>query len=228
MTLGNELIKEELEVNFFEPALGLIITNLEFLEDELNQESKNVKFISKFIDNLNELDDYDDFDNLVKKFEIIENEIIDVIKQTRDADKYMLLDNFFTAKTLLNEMISQGSFMDKALSFEEQENISEIELIKEMKKFVISQANIWYQNLDNKDQNDFNISNEFAKVLNILIKEKDFVDFKEANDMLVQLFVLDNKITLNNFAYIEEIFAKLIKTKALITLIDFWEQGETD
>ncbi|AUF83603.1 hypothetical protein CXP39_02200 [Mesoplasma syrphidae] len=217
---------QELELGFFEPALGLIITNLEFLEDELKQENKNFDKLTKLIDKFSELEVIEEFENLVDDLVKMTAAIEKVIFEIVDVDQAKLLSFLYLASGIANNLKETELLMQIATKIEQKmsegifENTEE-NLIAEYKTMITEYAHEQYQDiLTNLEI--INYSDEFKKILNILTKEKDFNDLKEGNTVLVELFILENPV-INELGYLK-IWRLLNNLEGLLTLMIFWEQ----
>lgn len=217
---------QELELGFFEPALGLIITNLEFLEDELQQEQQSVKQLTKIIDKFNELEAIEEFEKVVAQLGDLAPTIEQAIFKIVDADQAKLLSYLYLALTIANNLKESELLMQIAEVVEKKllkgtfEN-NEENLISEYKTLLTNFANQEYQTIVN-DLSTIQYQDEFKKVLNILAKEQDFDDLKEGNGVLMELFALANPVA-NDKHYLV-MWNRFNNLDGLFTVITFWEQ----
>lgn len=221
---------EIIEINFFEPALGLIISNLEFLETELKEEKITNPDLTNLINEISEIDEFEQWEACVKKLNILIPQLLNIIEKIINANRYELLAILFTIIALTNNLAEQGQFMTKVIALQNEVNQSEEQLIQEMKKYIVILAQQIYQELSIRDDSEFIKSDEWQKVIDTLNKDQEltFDDVKDGSSLLIELFELDNKLNHQNFFHLSNIFKNLIEIDALITLIEFWEQGLLD
>ncbi|WP_027063210.1 hypothetical protein [Mesoplasma seiffertii] len=217
---------QELELGFFEPALGLIITNLEFLEDELQQEQQPVKELTKILDQFNELEAIEEFEKVVAELVNLTPVLEQTIFKIVDADQAKLLSYLYLANSIATNLKETALLMQIAGTIETKledgifEN-NEENLVAEYKTLLTQFANHEYQEILN-DLSTIQYQEEFKKVLNILSKEQDFDDLKEGNGVLMELFALANPVS-NNSSYLT-MWKRLNNLEGLFTVITFWEQ----
>ncbi|ATZ17353.1 hypothetical protein ELUMI_v1c06310 [Williamsoniiplasma luminosum] len=214
--------KKELELNFFEPALGLIIANLEFLEEELRQEQVDTSRLNILIDNFNDLEKLEDFEctaetlvNLAKDFE-------KTIASKANLDQFKVMSYLYLATNLAKILENDGQLNEIISNIDNDENETEEQIIEFSKAQVIELIKEKYLSIKNEINQGLKVDDAFNKVLNILIKEEDFNEFNEGNSILIELLMNQFKIKESNIA---QIFNWLIFNESIILLINFWEQS---
>ncbi|AVP49154.1 hypothetical protein [Williamsoniiplasma luminosum] len=214
--------KKELELNFFEPALGLIIANLEFLEEELRQEQVDTSRLNILIDNFNDLEKLEDFEctaetlvNLAKDFE-------KTIASKANLDQFKVMSYLYLATNLAKILENDGQLNEIISNIDNDENETEEQIIEFSKAQVIELIKEKYLLIKDEINQGLKVDDAFNKVLNILIKEEDFNEFNEGNSILIELLMNQFKIKESNIA---QIFNWLIFNESIILLINFWEQS---
>ncbi|WP_026389775.1 hypothetical protein [[Acholeplasma] multilocale] len=226
-------VQEEVELGFFEPSLGLIITNLEFLEEELAQEKIDVKALTNLIDEFNEIEDLEQWNGLVNKLDEMSQGLIENILKIVDADHFKLLSYLFLALTLAKHLKEDEKLMQFAIELEEKiankelVNNDEV-IIVEYKGLVVNLVNELYAHIQERITDETPVSDEFKKVVKILAKEKELADLRDGTEVLMDLYVVEHEINNESKETVLLQFQTLNEINGLITLIDFWEQDNLE
>ncbi|PPE05180.1 hypothetical protein [Williamsoniiplasma lucivorax] len=215
--------EQELELNFFEPALGLIITNLEFLEEELIEEKIATKKLKQLIDNFHELERIEDFDVLAETLTILGTELKAVIVAQPNLDQFKVMSYLDLAINLAQALKTDGQLSQIILEIANNPEVAtEEDVIELTKEHVNHLLKANYLSIQEILDQGFKVEDAFIKILKILIKEDNFNEFSEGNSILIELLTNQFKLKNDNVC---DIFNYLIGNEGIILLINFWQQG---
>ncbi|AVN60368.1 hypothetical protein CG007_01890 [Mesoplasma entomophilum] len=215
-------MNNEIEIDFLEPGLAIIISSLENIEAEL----KNNKELTFLLDDLNEVEELEDLAKLLTKLKSLEKQLLSEIKALNHLEEFDIVSDLQIA-TAMSDFLAADEFLFKFTELVEtkdivvtQENILEI-----FKEEIIKQVNKIYKEAISKLKNIYDNENEFMKVLKIATDESNLNDLREASKLMINLLKIERAVS-EEKKY--EILAILNKAESLINLIDIWSQYEID
>ncbi|ATQ35519.1 hypothetical protein MENTO_v1c03730 [Mesoplasma entomophilum] len=215
-------MNNEIEIDFLEPGLAIIISSLENIEAEL----KNNKELTFLLDDLNEVEELEDLAKLLTKLKSLEKQLLSEIKALNHLEEFDIVSDLQIA-TAMSDFLAADEFLFKFTELVEtkdivvtQENILEI-----FKEEIIKQVNKIYKEAISKLKNIYDNENEFMKVLKIATDESNLNDLREASKLMINLLKIERTVS-EEKKY--EILAILNKAESLINLIDIWSQYEID
>ncbi|UKS54296.1 hypothetical protein [Mycoplasma feriruminatoris] len=221
---------EIFDTDFFESGLAYILTNLDFIQEELEQENLQTDLIEKLIADFEVVNEYDQWDLLTNNLLQAENEILNQILQIKDSTKFHLLSSYFLAKHLAIYLKSNSFLIEKIEQLETNyiDNLTDEkkeEFINNIKQEVLKNNSEIYKQNEEIYKDLFDKKAEFKKIYQLLIKETEFEDFSYANELLFNM--LDNYTKFDNK---EDLLKLEILTNAqsLIDFITFYESSLFD
>ncbi|KNG79702.1 hypothetical protein [Mycoplasma sp. HU2014] len=216
---------QEIELDFFEPSLGLIIANLDNVLDELNKDNNNYKQLENLINEFENIENLDNWDELVNKLEKLELQIIKELLNIKDSSMFNLISSLQISKHLAF-LLKQNNFVFK--------NLNDLEMNAKALKWTSQQEYIdFYKQVITNQVNDVlkehkllfeqlnSQKDEFKKVYNLLISEQNFDDLLEGNKILIDILKLN--INLNDTLDLKRLDI-LNKVEAYLEFINFWQQ----
>lgn len=219
-------MNNEIEIDFLQPSLAIIISSLENIEAEL----KNNNNLTKILDQLNEVEEINELVKILSEFKKLKHELLDQIKQLKHKEEFDIICDLQIASAM-SEFLNTDQFLFKFTDSLEarlqakeviitQENILEI-----YKEEIILQINKFYTQAILIFKNVFNNEHEFMKVLKIAAEENNLNDLREASKLLINILKIER--TIDNIKKYE-LLEILNKAEVLINLIDIWSQYEMD
>ncbi|MDQ0567858.1 hypothetical protein [Mycoplasma yeatsii] len=216
---------QEVELDFFEPSLGLIIANLDNVLDELNKDNNNYIQLENLINEFENIESLDNWDQLVNKLEKLEDLIINELVNIKDSSVFNLISCLQISKHLAF-LLKQNNFVFKQLDdLENNTNAMkwnhQQDYIDFYKQVIVEKSNQLLK--ENKQLFEQLISqkDEFKKVYNVLISEQNFDDLLEGNKLLIDILKLN--INFNDILNLKRL-SILNKVQAYLEFINFWQQ----
>ncbi|ATZ20885.1 hypothetical protein [Mesoplasma coleopterae] len=213
-------MNNEIEIDFLEPGLAIIISSLENIEAEL----KNNKELTFLLDELNEVEELEDLVKMLTRLKSLEKQLLLEIKALNHMEEFDIVSDLQVASAM-SDFLTPDEFLFKFTELVEtkdivvtQENILEI-----FKEEIIKQVNKIYKDTISELNNIFDNENEFVKILKIGSEEKNLNDLREASKLAINLLKIERRIDKEK-KY--EILSILNRAESLISLIDIWSQYE--
>ncbi|WFQ90351.1 hypothetical protein [Mycoplasma feriruminatoris] len=221
---------EIFDTDFFESGLAYILTNLDFIQEELEQENLQTDLIEKLIADFEVVNEYDQWDLLTNNLLQAENEILNQILQIKDSTKFHLLSSYFLAKHLAIYLKSNSFLIEKIEQLETNyiDNLTDEkkeEFINNIKQEVLKNNSEIYKQNEEIYKDLFDKKAEFKKIYQLLIKETEFEDFSYANELLFNM--LDNYTKFDNKDDLLKLEI-LTNAQSLIDFITFYESSLFD
>ncbi|WFQ91996.1 hypothetical protein MFERI14815_00612 [Mycoplasma feriruminatoris] len=221
---------EIFDTDFFESGLAYILTNLDFIQEELEQENLQTDLIEKLIADFEVVNEYDQWDLLTNNLLQAENEILNQILQIKDSTKFHLLSSYFLAKHLAIYLKSNSFLIEKIKQLETNyiDNLTDEkkeEFINNIKQEVLKNNSEIYKQNEEIYKDLFDKKAEFKKIYQLLIKETEFEDFSYANELLFNM--LDNYTKFDNKDDLLKLEI-LTNAQSLIDFITFYESSLFD
>ncbi|AVN65095.1 hypothetical protein CG002_01805 [Mesoplasma florum] len=219
-------MNNEIEVDFLEPGLAIVISSLENVEAEL----KNKKELTSLLDNLNEVEELEDLTKLLNKLNDIEKDLLKEIKSLNHKEEFEIISDLQIA-IAMSKFLAPNEFLFKFTdSIEAKSKANEIivnqeNILEIFKEIIIKKVNEVYSESLSKFKNVYDNENEFIKVLKIAFEESNLNDLREASKLMINLLKIDRTI---NDEKKYEFLELLNKAESLINLIDIWSQYEMD
>ncbi|AGJ90701.1 hypothetical protein [Mycoplasma putrefaciens] len=216
--------KSEVELDFFEPSLAIIITNLDYLLTNLNlnKQDKLNQQLEKILVEFEEIADLDLWDQLANKLEKLESEIVKELLKIKDSGLFNLICAFQISKSLAL-LLKQNSFIFKGLDSLEQtlKTTNQQDYLDYFKKLVVSKVNEILKENKPIFNNLISSKDEFKKVYQILCDETNFDDLFEGNQLLIE--ILRTNLDFANQTDLRQLNT-LVKIQAYLDFINFWQQ----
>ncbi|AJM71883.1 hypothetical protein [Mycoplasma yeatsii] len=216
---------QEVELDFFEPSLGLIIANLDNVLDELNKDNNNYIQLENLINEFENIESLDNWDQLVNKLEKLEDLIINELVNIKDSSVFNLISSLQISKHLAF-LLKQNNFVFKQL--DELENNSNAmkwnhqqDYIDFYKQVIVEKSNQLLKENKQLFEQLNSKKDEFKKVYNVLISEQVFDDLLEGNKLLIDILKLN--INFNDILDLKRL-SILNKIQAYLEFINFWQQ----
>ncbi|AAT75717.1 unknown protein [Mesoplasma florum L1] len=219
-------MNNEIEVDFLEPGLAIVISSLENVEAEL----KNKKELTSLLDNLNEVEELEDLTKLLNKLNDIEKDLLKEIKSLNHKEEFEIISDLQIAIAMSNFLAPNEFLFEFTDSIEAKSKANEIivnqeNILEIFKEIIIKKVNEVYGESLSKFKNVYDNENEFIKVLKIAFEESNLNDLREASKLMINLLKIDRTI---NDEKKYEFLEILNKAESLINLIDIWSQYEMD
>lgn len=212
--------KEIFNTDFFKSGLAYILTNLDFIQEELEQEKLQTSLVEKLITDFEDVEDYETWDLLTNNLIQSEDKILEEIQKIKNSTKFNLLNSYFLAKNLAIYLKSNSFLIEQInkLQTNSPDDLSEDkkeEFINNLKQEILKNNSELYKQNERLFKEIFDKKVEFKKIYQLLIKETEFEDFNYANELLFNM--LNNNFKFNN----KQDLLKLEVLNNAQSLIDF-------
>ncbi|ATZ18043.1 hypothetical protein [Mesoplasma melaleucae] len=219
-------MNNEIEIDFLEPSLAIIISSLENIETEL----KSNDHLTKILDQLNEVEEINELSKILANFKKLEKELLSQIKALKYKEEFDIICDLQIASAMSNYLGSDKFLFKFTDSLEARAQAKELIITQEnileiYKEEIILQINKIYTEAILKFKNVFNNDHEFMKVLKIAAEENNLNDLREASKLLVNILKIERTI---DDVKKYELLEVLNKAESLVNLIDIWSQYEMD
>ncbi|ASZ09123.1 hypothetical protein CK556_01975 [Mesoplasma chauliocola] len=217
-------MKNEIEIDFLEPGLAIIISSLENVEEAL----KNNKELTKTLDKLNEVEEVEDLFEILNTFKSFEVELENQIRALKHKDEFELICNLQIASSMADFLKPDNflfKFTDSIEDGAEKSLVTQENILEIYKEEIINKINIIYSESVLKFKNIFSDEVEFTKVLKIASEENNLNDLREASKILINILKIEKTVNDDN-KY--ELLKELNASECLINLVDIWNQYEMD
>ncbi|PPE06307.1 hypothetical protein [Mesoplasma corruscae] len=222
-------MNKEVEIDFLEPSLSIIISNLEEIEYELEKSSSINKDFINLIDKFNEVEELSELRNLFDELKKQAPEIKKTISKLEIEDKYETLISLYSA-TLTSEFLHENEFLFNHI--EEVQKLIEskvvnddYEIFENYKTIIIAKINELYAKALIIFEQQPKQDNEILKILKIAQEETNLNDLREASKLLIGILKIIFKY---DDLKSEELLISLVKADVLISLIDLWSEFELE
>ncbi|ACU79008.1 hypothetical protein [Mycoplasma mycoides] len=222
--------KEIFNTDFFESGLAYILTNLDFIQEELEQEKLQTSLVEKLITDFEDVEDYETWDLLTNNLIQSEDKILEEIQKIKDSTKFNLLNSYFLAKNLAIYLKSNSFLIEQInkLQTNSPDDLSEDkkeEFINNLKQEILKNNSELYKQNERLFKEIFDKKVEFKKIYQLLIKETEFEDFNYANELLFNM--LNNNFKFNNKQDLLKLEV-LNNAQSLIDFLTFYESSLFD
>ncbi|UZK64056.1 hypothetical protein MNF30_03780 [Mycoplasma mycoides subsp. capri] len=222
--------KEIFNTDFFESGLAYILTNLDFIQEELEQEKLQTTLVEKLITDFEDVEDYETWDLLTNNLIQSEEKILEEILKIKDSTKFNLLNSYFLAKNLAIYLKSNSFLIEQInkLQTNSPDDLSEDkkeEFINNLKQEILKNNSELYKQNERLFKEIFDKKVEFKKIYQLLIKETEFEDFNYANELLFNM--LNNNFKFNNKQDLLKLEV-LNNAQSLIDFLTFYESSLFD
>ncbi|EXU60290.1 hypothetical protein [Mycoplasma mycoides] len=222
--------KEIFNTDFFESGLAYILTNLDFIQEELEQEKLQTSLVEKLITDFEDVEDYETWDLLTNNLIQSEDKILEEILKIKDSTKFNLLNSYFLAKNLAIYLKSNSFLIEQInkLQTNSPDDLSEDkkeEFINNLKQEILKNNSELYKQNEKLFKEIFDKKVEFKKIYQLLIKETEFEDFNYANELLFNM--LNNSFKFNNKQDLLKLEV-LNNAQSLIDFLTFYESSLFD
>ncbi|CBW53976.1 hypothetical protein [Mycoplasma mycoides] len=222
--------KEIFNTDFFESGLAYILTNLDFIQEELEQEKLQTSLVEKLITDFEDVEDYETWDLLTNNLIQSEDKILEEILKIKDSTKFNLLNSYFLAKNLAIYLKSNSFLIEQInkLQTNSPDDLSEDkkeEFINNLKQEILKNNSELYKQNERLFKEIFDKKVEFKKIYQLLIKETEFEDFNYANELLFNM--LNNSFKFNNKQDLLKLEV-LNNAQSLIDFLTFYESSLFD
>nr|WP_243728811.1 hypothetical protein [Mycoplasma capricolum] len=158
--------KEVFDTDFFESGLAYILTNLDFIQEELEQENLQTNLLKKLISDFEDIQEYETWDTLTNNLIQAENQILEQILKIKDSTKFNLLNSYFLAKNLAIYLKS-NSFLIEQLEKLKSNSFNDLSEDKKEEFFNNLKQEILKNNSELYKQNQKLFNDIFEKKLNL-------------------------------------------------------------
>ncbi|ADR23839.1 conserved hypothetical protein [Mycoplasma leachii PG50] len=222
--------KEIFDTDFFESGLAYILTNLDFIQEELEQENLQTNLINKLINDFEDVQEYETWDTLTNNLIQAEDQILEQILKIKDSTKFNLLNSYFLAKSLAVYLKSNSFLIEQLEKLEANspDNLSEDkkeEFLNNLKQEILKNNSELYKQNQRVFIEIFEKKVEFKKIYQLLIKETEFEDFNCANELLFNM--LNNNLKFNNKQDLLKLEV-LNNAQSLMDFLTFYESSLFD
>ncbi|QVK02208.1 hypothetical protein I7636_01215 [Mycoplasma mycoides subsp. capri] len=222
--------KEIFNTDFFESGLAYILTNLDFIQEELEQEKLQTSLVEKLITDFEDVEEYETWDLLTNNLIQSEEKILEEILKIKDSTKFNLLNSYFLAKNLSIYLKSNSFLIEQInkLQTNSPDDLSEDkkeEFINNLKQEILKNNSELYKQNERLFKEIFDKKVEFKKIYQLLIKETEFEDFNYANELLFNM--LNNNFKFNNKQDLLKLEV-LNNAQSLIDFLTFYESSLFD
>ncbi|PTD31182.1 hypothetical protein [Mycoplasma leachii] len=222
--------KEIFDTDFFESGLAYILTNLDFIQEELEQENLQTNLINKLINDFEDVQEYETWDTLTNNLIQAEDQILEQILKIKDSTKFNLLNSYFLAKNLAVYLKSNSFLIEQLEKLEANspDNLSEDkkeEFLNNLKQEILKNNSELYKQNQRVFIEIFEKKVEFKKIYQLLIKETEFEDFNYANELLFNM--LNNNLKFNNKQDLLKLEV-LNNAQSLMDFLTFYESSLFD
>ncbi|ADK69448.1 hypothetical protein V2P57_01475 [Mycoplasma mycoides subsp. mycoides] len=219
--------KEIFNTDFFESGLAYILTNLDFIQEELEQEKLQTSLVEKLITDFEDVEEYETWDLLTNNLIQSKNKILEEILKIKDSTKFNLLNSYFLAKNLAIYLKSNSFLIEQInkLQMNSPDDLSEDkkeEFINNLKQEILKNNSELYKQNERLFKEIFDKKVEFKKIYQLLIKETEFEDFNYANELLFNM--LNNNFKFNNKQDLLKLEV-LNNAQSLIDFLTFYESS---
>ncbi|WP_434323970.1 hypothetical protein [Mycoplasma capricolum] len=222
--------KEVFDTDFFESGLAYILTNLDFIQEELEQENLQTNLLKKLISDFEDIQEYETWDTLTNNLIQAENQILEQILKIKDSTKFNLLNSYFLAKNLAIYLKSNSFLIEqleklKSNSFDDLSEDKKEEFFNNLKQEILKNNSELYKQNQKLFNEIFEKKVEFKKIYQLLIKENEFEDFNYANELLFNM--LNNNSKFNDKQDLLKLEV-LNNAQSLIDFLNFYESSLFD
>ncbi|WP_434325307.1 hypothetical protein [Mycoplasma capricolum] len=222
--------KEIFDTDFFESGLAYILTNLDFIQEELEQENLQTNLLKKLISDFEDIQEYETWDALTNNLIQAENQILEQILKIKDSTKFNLLNSYFLAKNLAIYLKSNSFLIEqleklKSNSFNDLSEDKKEEFFNNLKQEILKNNSELYKQNQKLFNEIFEKKVEFKKIYQLLIKENEFEDFNYANELLFNM--LNNNSKFNDKQDLLKLEV-LNNAQSLIDFLNFYESSLFD
>ncbi|WP_434342800.1 hypothetical protein [Mycoplasma capricolum] len=222
--------KEIFDTDFFESGLAYILTNLDFIQEELEQENLQTNLLKKLISDFEDIQEYETWDALTNNLIQAENQILEQILKIKDSTKFNLLNSYFLAKNLAIYLKSNSFLIEqlekvKSNSFNDLSEDKKEEFFNNLKQEILKNNSELYKQNQKLFNEIFEKKVEFKKIYQLLIKENEFEDFNYANELLFNM--LNNNSKFNDKQDLLKLEI-LNNAQSLIDFLNFYESSLFD
>ncbi|KIM13547.1 hypothetical protein [Mycoplasma capricolum] len=222
--------KEIFDTDFFESGLAYILTNLDFIQEELEQENLQTNLLKKLISDFEDIQEYETWDALTNNLIQAENQILEQILKIKDSTKFNLLNSYFLAKNLAIYLKSNSFLIEqleklKSNSFNDLSEDKKEEFFNNLKQEILKNNSELYKQNQKLFNEIFERKVEFKKIYQLLIKENEFEDFNYANELLFNM--LNNNSKFNDKQDLLKLEV-LNNAQSLIDFLNFYESSLFD
>ncbi|WP_434324419.1 hypothetical protein [Mycoplasma capricolum] len=222
--------KEIFDTDFFESGLAYILTNLDFIQEELEQENLQTNLLKKLISDFEDIQEYETWDALTNNLIQAENQILEQILKIKDSTKFNLLNSYFLAKNLAIYLKSNSFLIEqleklKSNSFDDLSEDKKEEFFNNLKQEILKNNSELYKENQKLFNEIFEKKVEFKKIYQLLIKENEFEDFNYANELLFNM--LNNNSKFNDKQDLLKLEV-LNNAQSLIDFLNFYESSLFD
>ncbi|WP_434329704.1 hypothetical protein V2P39_01360 [Mycoplasma capricolum subsp. capricolum] len=222
--------KEIFDTDFFESGLAYILTNLDFIQEELEQENLQTNLLKKIISDFEDIQEYETWDALTNNLIQAENQILEQILKIKDSTKFNLLNSYFLAKNLAIYLKSNSFLIEqleklKPNSFDDLSEDKKEEFFNNLKQEILKNNSELYKQNQKLFNEIFEKKVEFKKIYQLLIKENEFEDFNYANELLFNM--LNNNSKFNDKQDLLKLEV-LNNAQSLIDFLNFYESSLFD
>ncbi|WP_434343305.1 hypothetical protein V2P32_03325 [Mycoplasma sp. 06067-C1-B144P-99-0482-3] len=222
--------KEIFDTDFFESGLAYILTNLDFIQEELEQENLQTNLINKLINDFEDVQEYETWDTLTNNLIQAEDQILEQILKIKDSTKFNLLNSYFLAKNFAVYLKSNSFLIEQLEKLETNspDNLSEDkkeEFLNNLKQEILKNNSELYKQNQRVFIEIFEKKVEFKKIYQLLIKETEFEDFNYANELLFNM--LNNNLKFNNKQDLLKLEV-LNNAQSLMDFLTFYESSLFD
>ncbi|KEZ20512.1 hypothetical protein [Mycoplasma capricolum] len=222
--------KEIFDTDFFESGLAYILTNLDFIQEELEQENLQTNLLKKLISDFEDIQEYETWDALTNNLIQAENQILEQILKIKDSTKFNLLNSYFLAKNLAIYLKSNSFLIEqleklKSNSFDDLSKDKKEEFFNNLKQEILKNNSELYKQNQKLFNEIFEKKVEFKKIYQLLIKENEFEDFNYANELLFNM--LNNNSKFNDKQDLLKLEV-LNNAQSLIDFLNFYESSLFD
>ncbi|WP_434333712.1 hypothetical protein V2P58_01240 [Mycoplasma capricolum subsp. capricolum] len=222
--------KEIFDTDFFESGLAYILTNLDFIQEELEQENLQTNLLKKLISDFENIQEYETWDTLTNNLIQAENQILEQILKIKDSTKFNLLNSYFLAKNLAIYLKSNSFLIEqleklKSNSFDDLSEDKKEEFFNNLKQEILKNNSELYKQNQKLFNEIFEKKVEFKKIYQLLIKENEFEDFNYANELLFNM--LNNNSKFNDKQDLLKLEV-LNNAQSLIDFLNFYESSLFD
>ncbi|AJK51284.1 hypothetical protein FOY66_01345 [Mycoplasma capricolum subsp. capripneumoniae] len=222
--------KEVFDTDFFESGLAYILTNLDFIQEELEQENLQTNLLKKLISDFEDIQEYETWDTLTNNLIQAENQILEQILKIKDSTKFNLLNSYFLAKNLAIYLKSNSFLIEqleklKSNSFNDLSEDKKEEFFNNLKQEILKNNSELYKQNQKLFNDIFEKKVEFKKIYQLLIKENEFEDFNYANELLFNM--LNNNSKFNDKQDLLKLEV-LNNAQSLIDFLNFYESSLFD
>lgn len=222
-------MNKEIEIDFLEPSLAIMITNLEVIEYAFENEKKQNIRLSDLLDKLNEVEELEHLRVFIKQLHDLKVELKKEILTLKTQDTFELITALQTTISI-SHFLSEEEFLFGHIEniqkmIEQNEIKDEYQIFENYKSLIIEKINDINAQTLLDFQKSFDDKNELIMVLKATNNETDLNNLREASKILINILKIN--FDFNDKSSIIHL-TSLISVDVLINLIDLWSEFELE